>query len=331
MPSRLVAVLLLAPALLPAQSLPAYVPVSPVLASRSALYAQPFVPRHAGWRVSLVADYSNAIEQTTAVDRREFLFDAELLQVDLWLTRDLSPDWFVTANVAMRSAHDGMLDSFLNWYHDLIGLQVPARNRRPIDTYGWRFELPPVDGLPGRTIDVSRQGAFLGDLRLAAGRRIGPAQVVASVTLPTATNGVREWSRHTVGTALSATVRPIANDRVIVEGGLTAGYTPRHGNPAEIEGFLAAFQREWFVGGQAALRWRVIGQQAVFATLFMQSPSWQGTGFAAMDDPEFTIDFGGLIRLGEGWPALQLGMTEDLLPKGPAIDAGFKLGLHWGQ
>ena len=316
MPRLLLPALLLAPAWAAAQSLPAYVPVTPVLASRSALYAQPVVPRHDGWRIAVVADYTNAIEQTTAVDRREFLLDAELLQVDLWLVRDLSPEWFVTANVAMRSAHDGMLDSFLNWYHDLIGLKVPARNRRPIDTYGWTVELHELD------LDTARESAFRGDARLGVGHRIGPAQLVASITLPTATASGEHWSRGTVGTALAGTARFVDNSRVILEAGLTAGHTPSHGE-------LAAYQREWFVGGQAGFRWRVIGRQALFATLFAQSASWRDTGFAAMDDPEFTIDFGGLIRLGRNWPALQLGMTEDLLPRGPAVDAGFKVGVHW--
>lgn len=316
MPRSLLLALLGLPASLAAQSLPAYVPVSPVLASRSALYAQPIAPRHDGWRVSVVADYTNAIEKTTSFDSRELLFDAELLQVDLWVGRDLSPDWFVTGNVAMRSAHDGWLDSFLNWYHDLIGLKVPARNRRPHDTYGWTIEFP------DRTLDIPRQGRFLGDLRLGVGRRIGPGQLVATVTLPTGTADGDAWDRGTVGSALHAGVRVIGNSRVVLEGGLMVGHTPAHGE-------LASYQREWFVGGQAGFRWRVIGQQAVFATMFLQSPSWRNTGFAAMDDPEFTLDFGGLLHLKEGWPALQLGMTEDLLPRGPAVDAGFKLGLHW--
>lgn len=304
------------PALLAGQAVPHHVPINPVLASRSALYFQPIEPRHDGWRASVIVDYSNAIETGITSNRREYLFDAELLQADLWVIRALGEDWFVAGNLALRSAHDGMLDAFLNWYHDVIGLPVPARNRRPIDTYGWRFTLP------SGTIDVPRQGAFLGDLRLAAGHRIGAAQLVASVTLPTATGRVDAWSRGTVGTALAASYRVVGDDRVTLDVGAQVGWTPSHGP-------LAEQQRSVFVGGNAAFRWRVIGQQAVFATLFTQSSNWQHTGFAAMDDPDVTLDFGGLLRLGRGWPTLQLGMTEDLLPRGPAVDAGFRLGVHW--
>lgn len=307
---------LIAPGLLGAQSLPPYVPINPVLASRSAIYAQPVVPAAAGWRTSVGIDYSNAIETGITSSRREYLFDAELMQVDLWLTRDLSPAWFVTGNVAMRSAHDGFLDSFLNWYHDVIRLPVPARNRRPLDTYGWRFALP--DG----NYDYARQGPFLGDLRLGVGRRVGQGQFVASITLPTATNSVDAWSRNTLAGAASATFRVLDNHRVILELGGNVGYTPTHGD-------LAAYQRTFFVAATTGFRWRVIRQQALFATLMVQSANYQNTGFAALDDPEITLDFGGLLQLKRGWPALQVGMTEDLLPRGPSVDAGFRLGLHW--
>jgi hypothetical protein len=317
MPKLPVLAALLAPGALVAQALPHYVPINPVLASRSAIYAQPVIPAGDGWRTSITMDYSNAIETGLTSNRREYLFDAELMHVDLWLTRDLGPEWFATGNLALRSAHDGFLDSFLNWYHELIQLPVPARNRRPIDTYGWTGTLP-----NGQAFDIARPAPFAGDLRLGVGRRLGAGQVVASVTLPTATSSVDEWSRNTIGTTASASFRVLSNSRVLLELGANVGYTPTHGE-------LAEYQRTFFVGATTGFRWRVIRQQAVFATLLVQSANYQNTGFAALDDPEVTLDFGGLLQLKEGWPALQVGMTEDLLPRGPSVDAGFRLGLHW--
>jgi hypothetical protein len=61
----------------------------------------------------------------------------------------------------------------------------------------------------------------------------------------------------------------------------------------------------------------------------MQSSNWKNTGWESVDGSEVTLDFGGLIRLKRRWPEIQLGMTEDFWPAGPAIDAGFKLGLRW--
>ena len=120
--------LLLVAAPIAAQEIAPYVPVSPVLASRSPLYAQPTITAHPGWQARVVVDYTNAIEKGIATDRRESLLDAELLQVDLWLVRDLSPTVFVLGNVALRGGYDGRLDGFLNWYHDVI--RLPGRGLR---------------------------------------------------------------------------------------------------------------------------------------------------------------------------------------------------------
>lgn len=307
---------LLAPALLAAQELPPYVPVNPALSSRSALYAQPIVEPGRGWKVRLVTDYTNAVEVALA-GGREYNFDAEILQSDLWVTRDLSPRAFVLANVALRGGYDGGLDGFLNWYHDLIGFKVPARNRRFENRFGWDMELP-----DGRTIVRHQPGTFLGDLRLGLGVRRGRAQLVGTVTLPTTTTKEAGWGRDAIGTALALTVNLKRSERWQVDGGLTLGYTPATGE-------LEAYQRTVFHGGMLGARWRFAGKQALFATLFAQSGSWEGTGFNALESREVTLDFGGLLHLKQGWPELQLGMTEDLAPRGPAVDAGFKVGLRW--
>ncbi|HRP07588.1 MAG TPA: DUF3187 family protein [Gemmatimonadales bacterium] len=313
--SRLLAVLLLPPAAA-AQTVPHYVPLNPAIASRSAVYFQPFVPAGSGTGGSITVDYANAVEPGATSDRREYIFDSELMQVDLWITRNLSDRWFLLGNLALRSAHDGFLDSFLNGYHDVIGFKVPARNRRPLDTYGWQFSLP------GREVDIPRQRAFLGDLRLGAGHRIGRTQVVATVTLPTATNSVPEWSRGTIGTALNVTSRVMNRERISIDAGGAIGWTPVHGD-------LADHQRTVFLAGMGSVRWRALGSQVLFGSLFVQSANWKETGFTALEGPEITLDFGALLSLRQGWPLLQVGMTEDLLPRGPAVDADFRLGVHW--
>lgn len=315
-PSPAFALLLLV-APLTAQDLPMYVPVNPVLASRSALYAQPMVSAAPGWRVRLVTDYSNAIEKTTSVDRREYLFDAEVLQLDLWVTRDLSPKLFVLGNLPLRGGYDGRLDHFLNWYHDLIGLPVPARNRRPENTFGWEQTLP-----DGRVVSRSRPGTFLGDLRLGAGVRFGRSQLVGTITLPTTTTNKTGWGREVVGTALALTSRLAETNRIIVDGGLSAGWTPAAGP-------LASYQKSSFVGGLLGGRWRFSGRQSLFATMAFQSANWQGTGWSTVDGREGTLDAGGLVNFGKGWPEIQIGVTEDIAPHGPAVDVGFKLGLRW--
>lgn len=300
---------------LAAQELPPYVPSNPALTSRSALYVQPVVPAGRGWRVRTLFDYANAVEITTSPNGRDYVFDAETLSGDIWVSHDLSPRAFVIGNIAIRGGYAGFMDGFLNWYHDLIGLQVPARNKRTENRFAWDYTLP-----DGQVIARERPGTFIGDARIGAGVRFRKSQLVAAVTLPTA--GADGWGRNVIGTSLSLTSRWADNARFVVEGGATIGWTPT-------TGALAKYQRTIFLGGQLASRWRFSGRQALFATLWMQSPNWKETGFNTLDNAEVTLDFGGLIKLGKHWPELQVGMTEDLVPRGPAVDAGFKLGVRW--
>lgn len=305
-------------AALAAQDIPPYVPANPLLESRSALYAQPFIAAHGGWQIRALSDYYNAVEvsQSPPPDQRQTIFDAEILQADLWLDRDVGRHLFVIFDLPLRGGYDGFLDGFLIRYHALTGLAVPARDALPRNTFQWGFVLPDSN------VNRSRPGTFVGDLRTGAGLRLGRAELIASITLPTATLGTDGWTRHVVGTSLALTGEFARTSRLTLDGSLTAGWTPT-------QGALAKYERSTFVGGLIATRWRFSGQQSLFATVWAQSSNWQDTGFRAVDLPEVSGDFGFLLHLHRSWPELQLGMTQDLSPKGPALDVGFTVGVRW--
>lgn len=309
---------LLAPGTAFAQDIPPYVPANPVIESRSALYGQSFILPHHGWQVRLVTDYYNAIEvaQSPGPDPRQSLFDAEVLQADLWVTRDVSRRIFVLVNLPVRGGYSGFLDGFLIWYHHLTGLSVPARDKLPRNTFQWDFVLPDSN------VDRPRPGTFIGDLRTGVGLRLGRAELIASSTLPTATLGGDGWTRQVVGTSVALVGELVRTARVVVDASASVGITPTHGR-------LARYQRSAFAAGLVSGRWRFAGEQAVFGSIWAQSSNWKGTGFDAVDDAEVVTDFGFLLHLKRRWPELQLGMTQDLLPRGPAMDVGFTVGLRW--
>jgi hypothetical protein len=309
-------VALLLPFAADAQDIPPYVPANPLLASRSALYAQPYISPHAGWQLRWIADYYNAVEVSQSSNFRQTMFDAEVLQGDLWATHDLSHNLFVVANLPIRGGYSGALDNFLNWYHKVIGLGVPARDELPIDQFDWTIELPDT------TVTRTRPGTFIGDVRGGIGLRTGRSQVIASVTLPTGSTGQDGWTRNAIALALATTSALIRSNRVQLDAGASAGLTPTHGA-------LARYQQTAFVGGSVSARWRFAGQQALFGTVWAQSSNWRDTGFEAMDDAEVSLDFGFLLRVASRWPELQVGMTQDLLPRGPAMDVGFTVGVRW--
>lgn len=317
------ALVLLLATTLSAQEIPPYVPANPMLASRSPLYAQPTISTGDGWQVRVLMDYSNAIESDRVgvrcgifICENRYLLDAELLDLGLWVTRNLSSRAFVLANVSVRGGYDGVFDGFLDWFHDATGTAVTARGERPSNTFGFELELPDA------TVIQNRPGTFLGDVRLGGGYRLGAVQLLATVTLPTTTTDQDNWGREVVSGALHATANVVRTDRILLDAGLAVGATPTTGP-------LARFQHSTFVGGMAAARWRFSGRQAVFATVWSQSPNWHDTGFDGLDRAEVTIDFGGQFRFARNWPELQLGLTEDLSPSGPAVDVGAKIGVKW--
>ncbi len=301
-----------------AQSLPPYAAVNPVVSSRSGLMTQPYLDPTPRWRFHVLVDYANSAELNERADGRTFVLDGEYLRADLMLSRDVTRDIFVMASLGLEGAYDGFLDPFLNWYHDFISLPVPARSEdRPENKFANRIELP-----NGTVIDRERDGAFIGDLRVGAGWRMTRhLQTVLMLTLPTST-GPDGFGRGVVSTNLVTTARfPFAR-RWTWESTAGLGYTPRH------ETELKPFQNTTFGSVSSGLRWRFSGQQAVFANVIYLSPQYHGTGFAALDQREVTIDFGGLFRIGNG-PEWQVGITEDLAPAGPALDLSFRIGVRY--
>jgi hypothetical protein len=317
------ALVILLPTTLPAQEIPPYVPANPMLTSRSPLYSQPTISTDDGWQVRVLMDYSNAIETDLVINPcggglcvNRYLLDAELLDLGFWVTRNLSPQAFVLANLSVRGGYDGVFDGFLDWFHDATGTAVTARGTRPSNTFDF------VVKLPGDFVVSDRPGTFLGDVRLGGGYRLGKVQLLATVTLPTTTTNEDGWGREVMSGSLHATANLVRSDRIMLDAGLAVGATPTTGP-------LSQYQHSTFVGGMAAARWRFSGRQAVFATVWSQSPNWRNTGFDGLDRAELTIDFGGQFRFGRNWPEIQLGLTEDLSPSGPAIDVGAKIGVKW--
>jgi hypothetical protein len=85
----------------------------------------------------------------------------------------------------MRAArrYSGFLDGFLDWYHGFLGINIPERERRPHDQFGYFVDLHNEAPLRGRPTTL-----FWATTRLGVGVRVPPAvQSVAVVDLPTST------------------------------------------------------------------------------------------------------------------------------------------------
>jgi hypothetical protein len=306
------ALVLLAPAAL-AQGLPAYRPINPVAGSRSGLGFEPFrVPVPGRWQADVGIEYASTIEFNQTDDASYYL-DSELFRARAKVYRDLSHRAFLLAEAELLGAYDGVLDGFLEWYHDLLGIEIPERERRPKNDFLYAADFT------GRSPVLRRPGdLFFGDLRLGAGFRVHQrVQSVVAVILPT-NSGPPGYGREVVSVGLLNTLSlPIAS-RLLLEAGLAGGYTPT-------TGALASEQRELFAAGNAGLRWQFWGRQSLYGNFFLHSPYYHDTGISGLDQRDLSFDFGWILAGSHG-RELRIGMTEDLEPKGPAVDLTFRFG-----
>jgi hypothetical protein len=310
--------LLLLPVRLPAQSLPLLHPINPVAEARSGLYFQPYVPAAPGWRVAVASDYANMIELGFRYSLADtaYLLDAEVRRLNLSATRDLGARNFLLGEAYFGGSYNGFLDGFLDWYHGLLGIRIPEREGRPRNTYAYQYKFA-----DNRQLRFARHGAFLGDMRLGLGHRWSDrGQSVLSLTLPTNTAG-DGYARGTLSASLLNTLRVPATPRLIYEGSAGIGVTPSHGA-------LSPIQREFFILGTSGIRWRTFGALWSFGNLYLHSPYYRNADARALDNWDFTVDFGWMIR-GKSGREFRFGMTEDLSPSGPAVDANFRLGYSW--
>ena len=298
-----------------AQWLPAYRPISPIMASRSALGFQPIVAPDSKWHGGFQFDYANVLEQQTR-PHADIVLDGEMMRAELTLGRSFGR-WFAQGALPLESAQRGKLDGFINWWHGVFGFNESVRKARPEGLYEYLIALSDSDSL-----FREEGGVALGDARLTLGfHHSSNGQTSLMVSLPT--NGrPRGWGLETVALGLTTTARAeLSKNRLFWEGSLGLGYTPTSGE-------LSEYQRTTFVNASAGLRLRVIGQQAIYGNLMAHSAAWQNTTLPALDGADVSLDFGFLLKPGNG-PEIILGMVEDPYAFGPAVDMVLRAGVRW--
>jgi hypothetical protein len=207
------------------------------------------------------------------------MVDAEVLRLNLNVERDLDAKTFVLGEAWVGGSYAGFLDGFLEWYHGLFGIRYPERDHRDRNGYAYFYEFP-----EGDTVRFARKGFGLGDTRLGIGRRFGDKfQSVLSLTLPTSTLG-DGYGRQTVSVSLLNTVRAPVTPRLLYEGSLNVGFTPKQGE-------LEPIQRSVFLLATSGFRWRTVGGLWSFANLYLHSPYYHDAVAQQLEGTDLTIDF----------------------------------------
>jgi hypothetical protein len=131
------------------------------------------------------------------------------------------------------------------------------------------------------------------------------------------------WGLETIAVGLETAARvELIQNRLQLEGSAGLGYTPRAGG-------LARWQQPWVASATTGARLRFWGLQSIYTNFLFHTGPWQSTTLSALGGPDFSLDFGFLLKPGEDGPEILAGMVEDLYPYGPAVDLTLRVGVRW--
>jgi hypothetical protein len=301
---------------LPAQGLPPWRPINPIVTSRSILGFIPLVDRESGWKVDTFLDYGSLVEFTKR-DHAQIVLDAEVLRLETRVGRWIGRKTFVQAKLGLWGAYAGFLDPILNRYHRLLGVDQQRRNDRPNDVFDYGVLLP-----DGTTVVRDRTGTALADVGVSVGVRHNEnVQTTLTVGLPVST-GPPGYGLEAVAVGVVTTARSNLIGRLRLEASGGLGFSPTAGE-------LEAWQREVMVAASAGGRFRFWGRQSIYANVFYHSPLYHSTTLPAMDAGDVSLDAGLLLRPSDGGPELVAGVVEDVYSVGPAVDLVIRLGVRW--
>lgn len=281
--------------------------------------ADPAAARGFGLRVGL--DVANGSIETSA-GPTELTLDGETWVLRFAGRHVWKNGWRVMAGVPVVSHQGGGTDSFIEEYHDAMGLPDGNRKRRPADRLEYRVRRG------GETLFSQTDSTTgLGDVFLAvaaplvrdrAGTRALDA--VAGVELPTGDSdrllGSGSWD-FSLGLA-AADFATLAKWNLELHGGA--------GVLALTEGdVLADFQEPVAVYGDLAVGWRLARWLVPRVQVDFHSPFFAGTGQGPLDDWAVELVCGATVLL-PGRFALDLAVAEDIAVQ-TAPDVAFHVGL----
>ena len=281
--------------------------------------ADPAAPPGFGLRVAL--DVANGSIDETA-GPTELALDGETWVLRLAGRHVWKNGWRIMAGVPVVSHQGGGTDSFIEEYHDALGLPDGNRKRRPAGRLEYRYRRN------GETLFSQTDSTTgLGDVFVAvaaplardsAGARALDA--VAGVELPTGDAdrllGSGSWD-FSLGLA-AADFATLATWNLELHGGA--------GVLAMTEGdVLPDFQEPVAVYGDLAVGWRLASWLVPRAQIDFHGPFFADTGQGPLDDWAVELVCGATVLL-PGRFALDLAVAEDIAVQ-TAPDVAFHVGL----
>ncbi len=272
-------------------------------------WSAPLAERGGGFALS--ADLASHFTRSRRGDEAVSL-DGETLRAALRWERQASNRWRIGAELPWLVHGGGVLDGFIEGWHEFFGLPSLGRDRVP------RGRLRLTYRRAGRTrVDIRSARNGPGDLGLYAVHRIDRHALAVRLKLPTGEAGDLLGSG---APALSAWWR---GRWPLPRGALHAG---AGGAWLGQGGVLPGRQRHRVAFGGVAAAWRVRPRLALKLQLDAHTALYR-SALRELGDAVLQISAGGSIALGRGW-YLDLAVVEDELRYDASPDVTFHLALR---
>jgi hypothetical protein len=265
------------------------------------------------WAASSINWGSSAIEQRSI--RESLSVDAETREMRFTLGRRISERFAVQLQLPYFYAGGGVLDSFIDGFHDAVGLPEGARPNQPQDALRINYQRNGVTLLDQR---FSSEG--VGEASLDVGYQLSasprsPVTAWASLKLPTA----RE--RTLRGSGAVDVSLTLAGERRFGErwDAFAQLSVTRLGNGD----LLPRQQRDFAVSGMAGISVRLIGGLHAKLQLDAHSAVFEDSSLDYFGEAAI-LNIGGEYRFENGW-VFDAGVSEDII-----VDASPDLVLLFG-
>jgi hypothetical protein len=267
-----------------------------------------------GWHVDSSINWgSSAIDQGSA--REALTVDAETREVRFTLGRRMGERFAVQLQLPYFYIGGGVLDSFIDSFHDALGLPEGARPRQPQDALRIRYQR---DGVT--LLDQRSSSSGIGEISLDLGYQLLTTQRSAvagwvSLKLPTAReSSLRGSGAVDVAISLAAERRWSTRWEAYAQASFTA-----LGNGD----LLPRQQRDFVASGMLGVTFQVIGGLHAKLQLDAHSAVFDGSDLDFLGKAAI-LNIGGEYRFENGW-IFDAGVSEDI-----DVDASPDLVLLFG-
>lgn len=265
--------------------------------------------------------YTKKTKETESV-----LFDGETSRAVMSLRYGLTERWEAGIDVPVLSHDGGILDSFIEGWHDFFGMPQSGRDKVRRDQLHYRYSRN--DKSPA--LDYSGSNGGFGDVSLLASYQLFPMQqepgrslaLRTGIKLPT---GESDYLRGSG--AVGAHVRLSASDARTLQSWNATLFASAGGMWLGKGNVLKDQQRQWVGLGSVGIGWMPLSWIDLKLQLDGHTSLYKDSSLTQIDSSSLQLGIGGTVHFSER-VSLDLAVVEDIVVDS-APDVVFHSALNW--